>query len=98
MDKYIKREDLGEALDAIARVAMENADALWTDITIRKSWRSEGGVVMAVNVADATNFKKLKEVNYFIVGGSDLDVVEVFAEALAAQAAEQNVESNNEEE
>ena len=111
MDKYIKREDLGEALGAIAKIAMENADAFWTDITIRKSWRSEDGVVMTVKVADAKNFKRFKEVDYFVVGGSDLDAVEMFAEARSmkehhdkwlaeqeAQAAEQKVESNNEEE
>lgn len=114
MEKYIKREDLGEALEAIARVAIENADAFWTDITIRKSWRSEDCVVMTVKVADANNFKKFKEVDYFIVGGSDLGAVEMFAEARsmkehhdkwlaeqeaqAAAAKEQEVESNKEEE
>ena len=113
MEKYIKREDLGEALGAIAKIAMENADALWTEITIRNNWRGEG-VAMTVKVLDAYNYKRLEEVDYFIVADSSVDAQAMFAEALdkkahhdkwlaeqeaqAAAAKEQNVESNNEEE
>lgn len=113
MDKYIKKEDLGEALEAIANVAMENADELYTEIAIHKRWRGEG-VAMSVKVLDANNYKRLEEVDYFIVADSDVDAQAMFAEALskkahhdkwlaeqeaqAAAAKEQKVESNKEEE
>ena len=104
MEKYIKREDLGEAMEAIAKVAMENAGALWTEITIRNNWRGEG-VAMSVKVVDAYNYKRLEEVDYFIVADSGVDAQAMFAEALAKKAhhdkwltEQQNVEPNNEEE
>ena len=113
MEKYIKREDLGEALEAIANVAMENADELYTEIAIHHRWSGKG-VVMSVKVLDANNYKRLEEVDYFIVADSSVDAQAMFAEALGkkahhdkwlaeqeaqtAAAKEQEVESNNEEE
>ena len=110
MEKYIKKEDLGEALGSIAKIAMENADALWTEITIRNNWRGEG-VAMTVKVVDAYNYKKLEEVDYFIVADSSVDAQAMFADALAkkehhdkwlagahAEAAKQEVEPKAEEE
>ena len=113
MDKYIKKEDLGEALKTIARCALENAESLRTEIGFRENW-SGTGVAMEIKVMDAKTYCRLKEVTYVIVGDSALDSEQMYAESLAikahadkvqaeqeAQAAaakEQEVESNNEEE
>lgn len=59
MEKYIKRENLGEALEAIARCAMENADSIRTEITITKGWK--GNVEFRVTVRDNESFNTLAE-------------------------------------
>ncbi|MBR4855679.1 MAG: hypothetical protein IKU94_03530 [Bacteroidaceae bacterium] len=65
MDKYIKREDLGEALKAIARCAMENAGKIRTEITIEKGWK--GSVELKVTVRDEQSFNTLAEDTFMVV-------------------------------
>lgn len=104
MDKYIKKEDLGEALENIARCAIENAEALRTEIEFRKNW-SGTGVAMEIKVMDAKTYRRLKEVTYVIVENSALDSEQMYAESLAikahadkVQAEENEVEPKAEEE
>lgn len=92
MDKYIKREDLGEALKTIARCAVENAEALRTEIGFRESW-SGTGVVMEIKVMDAKTYRRLKEVTYIIVGDSALDSEQMYAESLAIKAHADKVQA-----
>lgn len=65
MDKYIKREDLGEALEAIAKCAMENAGKVRTDITLEKGWK--GNVEVRVTVHDSESYKKLAEDAFVVI-------------------------------
>ena len=65
MDKYIKREDLGEALEAIARCAMENADNFRTEISVAKGWKDN--VEIRVSVRDRASFKTLAEDTFTVV-------------------------------
>lgn len=65
MDKYIKREDLGEALEAIARCAMENAGKIRTEITIVKGWKEN--VEFRVTVRDNESYKSLVEDSFIVV-------------------------------
>lgn len=92
MDKYIKREDLGEALKTIARCAVENAEALRTEIGFRENW-SGTGVVMEIKVMDSKTYRRLKEVTYVIVGDSALDSEQMYAESLAIKAHADKVQA-----
>ncbi len=92
MDKYIKREDLGEALQTIARCAVENAEALRTEIGFRENW-SGTGVVMEIKVMDAKDYRRLKEDTYVIVGDSALDCEQMYAESLAMKAHADKVQA-----
>lgn len=98
MDKYIKREDLGEALEAIARVAMENADSVRTEITIAKGWREN--VELKVTVRDNKSFKLLAEDAFILV---DAVRPAEYSDAILAaidlkESKEQEVEPKAEEE
>ena len=98
MDKYIKREDLGEALEAIAKVAMENADTVRTEIAIAKGWK--GNVEINVTVRGSESYKKLAEDTFMVM--NEVKPAEYCDAILAAidlkESKEQNVEPNNEEE
>jgi hypothetical protein len=65
MDKYIKRADLGEALEAIAGCAMENAGKIRTEITLEKGWM--GNVEVRVTVRDNESFAKLAEDAFVVI-------------------------------
>ena len=65
MDKYIKREDLSEAMEAIAHRAMENADSIRTEITITKGWK--GNMELKVTVRDNESFHTLAEDTFTVV-------------------------------
>lgn len=92
MDKYIKREDLGEALKTIARCAVENAESLRTEIGFRENW-SGTGVAMEIKVMDAKTYRRLKEVTYVIVADSELDCEQMYAESLAIKAHADKVQA-----
>ena len=96
MDKYIKREDLGEALKTIARCAVENAEALRTEIGFHENW-SGTGVVMEIKVMDAKTYCRLKEDTYVIVGDSALDSEQMYAESLAIKAHADKVQAERDE-
>ena len=96
MDKYIKREDLGEALKTIARCAAENAESLRTEIEFHENW-SGTGVVMEIKVVDAKTYRRLKEVTYVIVGDSALDSEQMYAESLAIKAHADKVQAGGHE-
>lgn len=65
MDKYIKREDLGEAMEAIARCAIENADSFRTEINITKGWKEN--VEIRVTVRNNESFRSLAEDAFIVV-------------------------------
>lgn len=100
MDKYIKREDLGEAMEAIARCAIENAENVRTEMKVAKNWN--GNVQLDVIVRDCETFKSLAEAAYVIVDDVKPaeygDVMIAALDAKAQAAKEQEVEPNNEEE
>jgi hypothetical protein len=95
MDKYIKREDLGEAMEAIARCAMENAESLRTEITIAKGWK--GNVELRVTVHSNESFKSLAE-DAFIVVDAVRPAEYCDAILAAMDLKEQEVEPKAEEE
>jgi hypothetical protein len=94
MDKYIKREDLGEAMEAIARCAMENAESLRTEITIAKGWKEN--VELRVTVR-GESFKSLAE-DAFIVVDAVRPAEYCDAILAAMDLKEQEVEPKAEEE
>jgi hypothetical protein len=103
MDKYIKKEDLGEAIMKVAEAAIKNADKVRTELEFVK-WGDD--VEMRVKVIDRVTFASLAKQDYVIV--MDVvaeDVANIVAAAVAAKekadaeaAKEQEVEPNNEEE
>jgi hypothetical protein len=97
MDKYIKREDLGEAMEAIAMCAMENVGKIHTEISISKGWKEN--VEIKVVARDAS-YKTLAESVYTIVDGvRPSEYCDALLAAIDLQEnKEQNVESNKEEE
>lgn len=102
MGKYIKREDLGEAMEAIARCAMENAENVRTEMKVAKNWN--GNVQLDVIVRDCKTFKSLAEAAYVIVDDvkpaeyCDVMIAALEAKAAAEAAMEQKVEPKAEEE
>jgi hypothetical protein len=94
MDKYIKKEDLGEAMEAIARCAMENAESLRTEITIAKGWKEN--VELRVTVRGNESFKSLAEDAFIVVDA--VRPAEYCDAILAAMDLEQEVEPKAEEE
>lgn len=103
MEKYIKVEDLGEAIMKVADAAIKNADKVRTELEFVK-WGDD--VEMRVKVIDRVTFASLAKQDYVIV--MDVvaeDVANIVAAAVAAKAKadaeaakEQEVEPNNEEE
>lgn len=102
MEKYIKREDLGEAMEAIARCAIENAENVRTEMKVAKNWN--GNVQLDVIVRDCETFKSLAEAAYVIVDDvkpaeyGDVMIAALDAKAAAEAALEQEVEPKAEEE
>lgn len=83
MNKYIKKEDLSEAMKVIADLAVASVDKYITEVCIRSL---SDVVTMRVVVRNADNYVRLAELEYTIAEGYAPNEVacEVFNEAYAA--------------
>ena len=87
MEKYIKREDLGEVIAAIAASTAENAEDIRTDINIAKGWNDR--LEVKVIVRSRHSFMTLAENEYVILEGvKPTEYCDVIINALDVQKAD----------
>ena len=87
MEKYIKKEDLGEVIAVIAASAAENADDIRTEINIAKGWRER--LEVKVTVRSRHSFNTLAEDEYVILEGvKPTEYCDTIINALDAQKAD----------